>query len=79
MVEFGKTPRVEAGTLKKWGFDLAIYPGLGFSVAAEAMRQAWEHLKVQGTSTGMNVPQYRGMHELMGFAEVWDFEKRWAQ
>jgi len=27
----------------------------------------------------MNVPQYRGMHELMGFAEVWDFEKKWAQ
>jgi len=79
MVEFGKTPRVEANKLKKWGFDLAIYPGLGFSVAAEAMRQAWEHLKVQGTSNGMNVPQYRGMHELMGFAEVWDFEKKWAQ
>ena len=79
MVEFGKTPRVEAGKLKQWGFDLAIYPGLGFSVAAEAMRQAWEHLKVQGTSNGMNVPQYRGMHELMGFAEVWDFEKKWAQ
>jgi 2-methylisocitrate lyase-like PEP mutase family enzyme len=79
MVEFGKTPRVEAGRLKKWGFDLAIYPGLGFSVAAEAMRQAWEHLKLQGTSNGMNVPQYRGMHELMGFEEVWDFEKKWAQ
>jgi 2-methylisocitrate lyase-like PEP mutase family enzyme len=79
MVEFGKTPRVEAGRLKKWGFDLAIYPGLGFSVAAEAMRQAWEHLKLQGTSNGMNVPQYRGMHELMGFQEVWDFEKKWAQ
>jgi len=25
------------------------------------------------------VPQYRGMHELMGFQEVWDFEKTWAQ
>jgi 2-methylisocitrate lyase-like PEP mutase family enzyme len=79
MVEFGKTPRVEAAKLKQWGFDLAIYPGLGFSVAAEAMRQAWEHLKLQGTSVGMNVPQFRDMHGLMGFAEVWDFEKRWAQ
>jgi len=79
MVEFGKTPRVEASRLKQWGFDLAIYPGLGFSVAAEAMRQAWEHLKISGTSIGMNVPQFRGMHELMGFPEVWDFEKKWAQ
>jgi 2,3-dimethylmalate lyase len=78
MVEFGKTPRVEAARLKSWGFDMAIYPGLGFSVAAEAMRLAWVHLKDNGTSNGVAVPQYRSMHELMGFAEVWDFDKRWA-
>lgn len=78
MVEFGKTPRVEVERLKQWGFDLAIYPGLGFSVAAEAMRLAWTHLKDNGTSTGVAVAQYRNMHELMGFLEVWDFEKRWA-
>jgi 2-methylisocitrate lyase-like PEP mutase family enzyme len=79
MVEFGKTPRTEVERLKKWGFDLAIYPGLGFSVAAEAMRMAWAHLKDKGTSNGVRVAQYRGMHELMGFPEVWDFEKKWAQ
>jgi 2-methylisocitrate lyase-like PEP mutase family enzyme len=79
MVEFGKTPRVEVARLRKWGFDLAIYPGLGFSVAAEAMRQAWSYLKDKGTSNGTSVPQFKGMHELMGFAEVWDFEKKWAQ
>ena len=78
MVEFGKTPRTEVDKLKKWGFDIAIYPGLGFSVAAEAMRLAWEHLKAKGTSNGVTVPQYKGMHELMGFPEVWDFEKRWG-
>jgi 2-methylisocitrate lyase-like PEP mutase family enzyme len=78
MVEFGKTPRVETDRLKKWGFDIAIYPGLGFSVAAEAMRQGWQHLKDKGTSVGMNVPQFSGMHELMGFPEVWEFEKKWA-
>jgi 2-methylisocitrate lyase-like PEP mutase family enzyme len=79
MVEFGKTPRVEAATLKKWGFDLAIYPVLGLTVAAEAMRLSWEHLKAAGTSNGTTQPQYRGVHELMGFTEVWDFEKKWAQ
>jgi len=78
MVEFGKTPRVEVDRLKKWGFDLAIYPGLGFSVAAEAMRLAWLHLKDKGTSNGVGIPQYRDMHGLMGFPDVWDFEKRWA-
>jgi 2-methylisocitrate lyase-like PEP mutase family enzyme len=78
MVEFGKTPRVETARLKSWGFDLAIYPGLGFSVAAEAMRLAWSHLKDNGTSNGVTVPQYGSMHDLMGFPEVWDFDKRWA-
>ena len=52
MVEFGKTPRVEADRLKKWGFDLAIYPGLGFSVAAEAMRQALGASQGQGHQRG---------------------------
>ena len=70
--------RVEVDRLKTWGFNMAIYPGLGFSVAAEAMRLAWVHLKDNGTSNGVTVPQYRSMHELMGFAEVWDFDKRWA-
>ena len=42
------------------------------------MRQAWSYLKDKGTSVGIEVPQYRGMHELMGFPEVWDFEKRWV-
>lgn len=78
MVEFGKTPRTEVARLKQWGFDMAIYPGLGFSVAAEAMRLAWTHLKGKGTSIGVEAPQYRDMHELMGFPDVWDFEKRWA-
>lgn len=79
MVEFGKTPRVDVERLKGWGFDMAIYPVLGLSVAAEAMRLAWTHLKEKGTSDGVGVPQIDGMHELMGFSEVWDFEKRWAQ
>lgn len=79
MVEFGKTPRVAVERLKAWGFDMAIYPVLGLSVAAEAMRLAWTHLKEKGTSEGVEVPQIDGMHELMGFSEVWDFEKRWAQ
>ena len=78
MVEFGKTPRVEVERLHKWGFDLAIYPVLGLTVAAEAMRLALGQLKEKGTSVGSTVPQFQGVHELMGFAEVWDFEKKWA-
>ena len=41
--------------------------------------KGWQHLKEKGTSNGMNAPQFSGMHELMGFPEVWEFEKKWAQ
>jgi hypothetical protein len=51
---------------------------LGLSVAAEAMRLSFAHLKDSGTSVGDPLPQYRDIHGLMGFPEVWDFEKRWA-
>ena len=78
MVEFGKTPRVEADRLKKWGFDIAIYPGLGFSVAAEAMRQAWDVPQGQGHQRGHRsaaisrharadgVPRRVGLREALG-------------
>ncbi len=78
MVEFGKTPRAEIDRLQKWGFDVAIYPVLGLTVAAEAMRSSFAHLKAAGTSVDDPNPQYDDIHGLMGFPEVWDFEKRWA-
>ncbi|MCW5730908.1 MAG: isocitrate lyase/PEP mutase family protein [Alphaproteobacteria bacterium] len=83
MVPGGRTPVVAASELKAMGFNIAIYPGLGFSVAAEAMRRAYTYLKDTGSSIGMEVPTYGGngaqtMHELMGFPEVWEFEKRWG-
>lgn len=84
MVPGGKTPVVAADELKAMGFNIAIYPGLGFSAAAEAVRRAYTYLKDNGSSLGMEVPTYGGngaqtMHELMGFPDVWEFEKRWGQ
>jgi hypothetical protein len=42
------------------------------------MRKSFAHLKEAGTSAGDPAAQYDDIHGLMGFAEVWDFEKRWA-
>lgn len=83
MVPGGRSPELSVAQLKAMGFALAIWPGLGFSVAAEAMRRAYTHLQANGTSAGMDVPTFGGgsaqtIHELMGFPEVWDFEKRWG-
>ena len=82
MVPNGRTPIVTSQTLKEWGFNIAIYPNSGFSPVAETLRQAYSHLHENGTTIGTEVRTYedgnRSMHELMGFQEVWDFEKKWA-
>lgn len=83
MVPGGRTPIVPRERLKAMGFSIAIYPGLGFSVAAEACRRAYAHLREHGSSEGLPVPSWgeaggETVHELMGFPEVWEFEKRWG-
>ena len=81
MVEGGRTPLLPADRLQQLGFNIAIYPLLGLSAAAWASRQAYQFLLEKGTSEGVNVP-LRGvesLHELMGFPEIWEFEKRWGE
>ena len=81
MVPNGRTPVIASETLKEWGFNIAIYPSAGFSAVAETLRQAYTHLSDNGTTLGTEVQTYedgnRSMHELMGFTEVWEFEKKW--
>jgi 2-methylisocitrate lyase-like PEP mutase family enzyme len=81
MVGGGRTPVLPAEKLKTLGYEMAIYPGLGFSAAAEAMRRAYDFLLKHGSSINLDVPSMPigEMHELMGFPEIWDFEKRWNQ
>lgn len=83
MVPGGRSPVIGADRLQQIGFSIAIYPGLGFSVAAEAIRRGYDYLKRNGSTKGMDVPTYgngtaQTIHELMGFPEVWEFEKRWG-
>lgn len=83
MVQFGRTPLLTADQLKEMGFSIAIFPGLGLGAVAEAARRAYAFLKDHGTTKGIDVPMYttgtsgQTLHELMGFPDVWDFEKRW--
>src|SRR3546814_14900503 len=82
MVPGGRTPAVAADILKEWGYAVAIWPEAGFTAAAEAMRRAYGHLLAHGTTAGMAVPTLSRagtMHELMGFPDVWAFEKTWAE
>ncbi len=80
MVEGGRTPVLPAEKLKALGYAISIYPGTGFLAAAQALEKCYAHLKQHGDSIALGEAYgFQRMTELMGFPEVWEFEKKWAQ
>ena len=81
MVEGGFSPVVPADTLARLGFAVAIYPGTGFLATAKTLETVYGHLKTNGSSIDLEAGRFSigEMHELMGFGEVWEFEKRWVE
>ena len=80
MVEGGFSPVLPAQTLSRLGFAIAIYPGTGFLATAKTLEDVYGHLKSNGSSIDLDAGSFSigEMHELMGFGEVWEFEKRWS-
>jgi len=81
MADGGKTPILPAAQLADIGYDFAIYPSMTSLVAAAAMEQALRQLKEQGLSQSPDIPlfDFTEFCKLIGFQQVWDFEKRWAR
>lgn len=82
MVEGGRTPILPTKRLAAIGYDIAIYPAVGFLAVAAATERVYGHLLKNGDSTGLPAQESYGFAricELMGFPDVWDFEKRWAR
>jgi len=80
MANGGNTPILPANVLQEIGFALAIYPSMTSLVAVAAMENALRHLKTEGTSVSSDIPMadFNEFCALIGFDEVWAFEKRWA-
>jgi 2-methylisocitrate lyase-like PEP mutase family enzyme len=81
MVEGGRTPILPAERLHAMGYRIAIYPAVGFLTAAAALERAYAQLKRDGHSNGLPTDASYGfgrMCELMGFPEVWEFDRKWA-
>ncbi len=78
MVPTGKSPVVPAAKLKEYGFSIAIYPSAGMGPVCAALRSSYEYLLKNGSTEGSPVPAYdmKQLHELVGFPDVWEFEKR---
>ncbi len=81
MVDGGKTPILPVDRLKALGFGVAIYPVIGLLPAAGAVRQAFRTLLRDGSTGDAGLPMLSlpEMHTLMGFEEVWAFERKWAR
>jgi len=81
MVEGGRTPVLSAEKLKALGYTFAIFPGTGFLAAAAALRQVYSVLKSRGSTAGIGLPLHDFMEfsTLMGFEDVWAFEKKYAE
>ena len=78
MVEGGRTPILDAATLQKLGYRLAIFPALGFLAAGAVLEKAYAGLKATGSSVGIDVPLYpfKEFIALMGFDWVADFDRK---
>jgi 2-methylisocitrate lyase-like PEP mutase family enzyme len=81
MADGGKTPILSAKELKALGFSIAIFPGLGMLAAGAALDRAYRTLHADGTSAGVRdeIMQLTEMHSIMGFEDVWAFERQWAR
>ena len=77
MVEGGRTPLLSAEQLEEVGFAIGIFPGTGFLATANALKEAYGALKADGISNAVSEQlfPFEDMHQLMGFEEVWEFDK----
>jgi 2-methylisocitrate lyase-like PEP mutase family enzyme len=80
IVNGGRTPLLSADTLKEMGYAIAIHPAIGFLSAGAALRKAYGDLHAHGeTSADIDLYSFAEFNKLLGFQDVWDFEKKFAQ
>ena len=78
----GRTPILRAERLASYGYNVAIYPAIGFLTVAAALERSYAHLLKEGDTNRLDksvIYDFAKMNELMGFPEVWEFDRRWAR
>jgi 2-methylisocitrate lyase-like PEP mutase family enzyme len=80
MVEGGRTPVLSQQALEAMGYKLAIFPVTALLAATQAMKTVYQSFKQTGSSADIAGPlmPFSELTQLMGFQEIWDFEKRYA-
>ncbi len=80
MVERGLTPVLSQAALETLGYKIAIFPVTALLASVQAMAAVYQQFKQTGSSAGGTQPLYDfgELTKLMGFADVWEFDKRYA-
>jgi 2-methylisocitrate lyase-like PEP mutase family enzyme len=78
MVHGGRTPVLPREKLVSLGFQLAIYPTVGFLAAADALRRVYTSIVRGEAEPPVPLFSFSDFNELIGFPDVWAFEKRYA-
>ena len=81
MVEKGRTPVLTRTELEALGYKIAIFPVTALLAGVQAMTQVYRQFKDTGSSANGPTPLYdfADLTKLMGFEDVWAFEKRYAE
>jgi 2-methylisocitrate lyase-like PEP mutase family enzyme len=81
MVEKGRTPVLKRPELEALGYKIAIFPVTALLAGVQAMTQVYQQFKDTGSSAQGSTPLYdfADLTRLMGFEDVWAFEKRYAE
>jgi 2,3-dimethylmalate lyase len=76
-VHGGRTPILPQAQLKEMGFSMAIYPTAGLFAAAEALARVYASL-ANGKPVDVPLYSFGDFVRLIGYQEIWDFEKKYA-
>jgi len=81
MADGGRTPIRSRDALKAIGYAMAIYPSITGLAAAHAVENALSVFVKEGTSDSPDLPlfPFSEFNSLIGFEEVWAFERKWAR
>ncbi|MBC2774575.1 isocitrate lyase/PEP mutase family protein [Rhizobium sp. AQ_MP] len=81
MADGGLTPIRSSKELEALGYSMAIFPSASGLAAARAAEIAFSTIKNEGTSDSANLDlfPFKEFNSLIGFEEVWDFERKWAR
>ena len=79
MVNGGLTPMLPADRLRGMGYAVVLHPAVGFLAAGAALQRAYGDLLDHGeTSRDVELYPFEAFHDLLGFEDVWAFERRYA-